>query len=174
MCASCRIRRANGSHNGTSSTGNGAGGASTGATTPHRRPSLSTTLTHNHSHNSSNPAGVLASSSNTFSQPSVHAQSFRYSKEQLLDVFKQQENEKGALEKNIEKLLGEWASGGNESGGAASWGRTGEEASASGAEVCWEKNGGLRPMNLQEMDEAEKEVSNCWRMRDGPICGSRC
>lgn len=73
-----------------------------------------------------------------------------------MDIWKNLD--KNAMQKDVLKLLGDWHTGGSEPGGPTAWGRSGDEAVANGAEVCWEKNGGLKPMSLQEMDEAEKEV----------------
>jgi len=49
-------------------------------------------------------------------------------------------------------MLGDLSSG----GGGGGWGRSGDEVC--GAEVCWDKEGGLKPVSLEDMNEEEKEV----------------
>lgn len=76
-----------------------------------------------------------------------------YSKDDLLGIFKQQDqNGGGGLREVKDLILGEQGPG---SGGG--WGRGGDEG-AGGAEVCWEKDGGLKPVSLEEMIEEEREV----------------
>jgi len=37
------------------------------------------------------------------------------------------------------------------------WGRSGDEAT-NGVDMCWEKDGGLKPISLEDMTEEEREV----------------
>jgi PERQ amino acid-rich with GYF domain-containing protein len=73
-----------------------------------------------------------------------------YAKEDLLNIFKAQE-QSGSFRDLKDLLLGDL---GTSNGGG--WGRSGDEAG--GAEVCWDKEGGLKPVSLEEMAEEEREV----------------
>lgn len=114
-----------------------------------RRPSLSTTLTH--------PTTPLSSGSSNVYHPPHHynrqgaGANTTYGKEELLNIFKSQESS-GGLGK-VSDLL-ETELNGSGSGG---WGRSGDEA-INGVELCWEKDGGLKPIGLDEMTEEEREV----------------
>lgn len=138
-----RTRRANG----TSST-----------PTSHRRPSLSTTLTHPPTSQHSQPP-LTPSGSNVYHPPHHYNRggvggsiNTTYSKDDLLGIFKQQDQNGGGLREVKDLILGELGHG---SGGG--WGRAGDEG-IGGAEVCWEKDGGLKPVSLEEMIEEEREV----------------
>lgn len=75
-----------------------------------------------------------------------------YSKDDLLGIFRQQDQGSSGLRDVKDLILGELGSG---TGGG--WGRSGDEGSGS-AEVCWEKDGGLKPVSLEDMTEEEREV----------------
>lgn len=124
-----------------------ANGSSSISTT--RRPSLSTTLTH--------PINPLASTSSNVYHPPHHynrqsaANNTTYGKEDLLSIFRNQDTS-GTLSKNIPDLL----EGDLNSAGSGGWGRS--EEPASGVELCWEKEGGLKPIAFEDLTEEEREV----------------
>jgi PERQ amino acid-rich with GYF domain-containing protein len=131
-----------------------ANGAGSNSTT--RRPSLSTTLTHNNSTSSTAP--LTSSASNVYHPPHHYnrqsaAASTTYGKEELLNLFKVQESG-GSLSGKIAELVDTDFGAGANSGG---WGRSGDEAT-NGLDMCWEKEGGLKPISLEEMGEEEREV----------------
>ncbi|TGZ78599.1 hypothetical protein EX30DRAFT_397746 [Ascodesmis nigricans] len=114
-----------------------------------RRPSLSTTLTHT-------TTPLSSGSSNVYHPPHHYNRqgaggSTTYGKEDLLNIFKSQEGS-GGLEK-VDGLLESELNG----SGAGGWGRSGDEA-INGVELCWEKDGGLKPIGLDEMTEEEREL----------------
>ena len=138
-----RSRRANGTSN-----------------TSHRRPSLSTTLTHPPTSQHSQPP-LTPSTSNVYHPPhhfnrsgAGNVVSTAYAKEDLLSIFKAQE-QNGTLREVKDLMLGDLSSGSG-GGGGGGWGRSGDEVC--GAEVCWDKEGGLKPVSLEDMNEEEKEV----------------
>lgn len=77
-----------------------------------------------------------------------------YSKDDLLGIFRQQDQNGNGLREVKDLILGDLGPG---SGGG--WSRSGDDgAGGAGAEVCWEKDGGLKPVSLEEMVEEEREV----------------
>lgn len=68
----------------------------------------------------------------------------------MLGIFRQHDQNSNVLRDVKDLILGELGSG--SSGG---WGRSGDEG---GAEVCWEKDGGLKPVSFEEITEEEREV----------------
>ncbi|RPB11824.1 hypothetical protein P167DRAFT_575016 [Morchella conica CCBAS932] len=136
-----RTRRANG-NSATSST--------------HRRPSLSTTLTHPPTSQHSQPP-LTPSGSNVYHPPHHYNRggvggsiNTTYSKDDLLGIFRQQEQSGNSLRDVKDLVLGDTSSG-----NSAGWGRTGDEG---GADVCWDKDGGLKPVSLEELTEEEREL----------------
>ncbi|KAL7273781.1 kinesin-like protein [Rhizina undulata] len=128
-----------------------------GTSSTHRRLSLSTTLTHPPTPSHQTP--LTPSSSNVYHPPHHYnrggAGSFTstsYGKEELLSIFKVQDQSGGLNRKIDELILGDIGSGGG-------WSR--EDAAGNtvaGAEVCWEKDGGLKPVSLEEMTEEERDL----------------
>ncbi|CAZ79995.1 unnamed protein product [Tuber melanosporum] len=159
------INTANNSGNPSAPGGGGSGGGGSGdwsrrpngtSNSSHRRPSLSTTLTHPPTSQHSQPP-LTPSASNVYHPPhhfnrsgAGSAVSTSYGKEDLLSIFKAQE-QNGTLREVKDLLLGDLGSG---SGGG--WGRGGDEAG--GAEVCWDKEAGSKPVSLEDMSEEEKEL----------------
>jgi PERQ amino acid-rich with GYF domain-containing protein len=119
-----------------------------------RRPSLSTTLTH-----SSNPLGSSASS-NVYHPPHHYNRqataNTTYSKEEILNLFKAQEsNGSVSSSKLLDLVDSDFGTSSTVSGG---WGRSGDEISVDGVGLCWDKDGGVKPISLEEMTEEEREV----------------
>ncbi|KAI5779357.1 hypothetical protein EDC01DRAFT_696219 [Geopyxis carbonaria] len=148
-------------HSGSSSTAGSGGGSgsadwtrrangnSTSSAT--RRPSLSTTLTHSN-------APLTSSSSNVYHPPHHYnrqttAQNTTYGKDDLLNIFRAQESGSGFSKRLPELLDGDFNASSSTTGG---WGRGGEE-SLNGVDLCWEKEGGVKPIGLEEIAEEERE-----------------
>lgn len=85
----------------------------------------------------------------------------RYTKDQLLDLFKSQQSTEGALSEGLSNLyVGGWQPESANGGGSASWGRSDNARDVQpGPDICWEKDGNTEPLGLTEMDDEEKEVS---------------
>lgn len=76
-----------------------------------------------------------------------------YGKEELLSLFKLQESG-GNLGKLQDLVDTDFGGPGPASGG---WGRSGDDPT-NGVDMCWEKEGGLKPVALEDMTEEEREV----------------
>ena len=139
-----------------------------GATQTFRRSSTATSLSQQRdgSQATSNP---LPTSSNAYVPPhlnssyqslygrnSLTAES-RYSKDQLLDLFRAQ-TKPGSFKPNVNDLLLDgWTPGVNGSS-SAGWGRRDDHKEATGPEICWDHEGSVQPMALLDMSAEEKEV----------------
>lgn len=102
-------------------------------------------------HLNSNYQSIFARSSTT-----VDA---RYSKEQLLDLFRAQA-ESGSLYKNAsEHFIEGWNPSAPSSAANGSWNRRDDyKDGTSGPEICWDHEGSIQPLGLIDMSEEEKEV----------------
>ncbi len=83
----------------------------------------------------------------------------RYSKEQLLDLFRAQ-SELQQADRDLSDIFTEgWVPGQAAPVGNGTWSRREESKEiALGPEICWDESGSVLPMALIEMDEEEKEV----------------
>jgi PERQ amino acid-rich with GYF domain-containing protein len=83
----------------------------------------------------------------------------RYSKSHLLDIYKAQE-ESGALQGDVSRLyVDNWnPEHSNGANGRSGWGKSSDGRDTYGPEICWDTNGQIRPMGLEEMSEQEKIV----------------
>ncbi|KAI9773026.1 MAG: hypothetical protein M1835_006210 [Candelina submexicana] len=146
-----------------------------GATQTFRRPSLATNLSHSSQHQregSLNQGPTGGSNSGVYLPPhlnlnyqtissrSGNAVDNRYSREQLLDLYKSQ-SESGDLSRNLSNLfVGGWEpkNVGGVNGG--SWGRKDESAreAAPGPDVCWDHDGSVQPLALFDMTEEDREL----------------
>lgn len=85
----------------------------------------------------------------------------RYSKEQLLELFRSQQQLDGGLEDGLSDLyVGGWRPDGVNGSSASAWAR-GEQSrdSQPGPDICWDADGAVEPLGLHEMDDDEREVS---------------
>lgn len=92
---------------------------------------------------------------------SIYEQSteFRYSKNQLLDLYRAQ-MDSGASNGDISHLFENgWdpkqANGAN---GRSSWGKSSDGRDTQGPNIAWEPKGNIQPIGLEEMSEEEKTV----------------
>ncbi|CAG8962307.1 hypothetical protein HYFRA_00005362 [Hymenoscyphus fraxineus] len=94
-------------------------------------------------------------------QPSQyeHSTDTRYSKNQLLDIYRAQE-ESGGLQGDVSRLfVNNWnPEQSNGTNGRTGWGKSGDGRDSYGPEACWDTNGLIRPVGLEEMSEQEKVV----------------
>lgn len=84
----------------------------------------------------------------------------RYSKEQLLNIFKTQ-RDSGTLGKNMgDHFLAAWNPLEDSSSTNGAWGkREDQKDPSSGPEVCWDHLGQHGPLGLTELNDEEREVS---------------
>ena len=84
----------------------------------------------------------------------------RYSKDQLLDVFRTQEKV-GQPSANITDLFVDgWhpsAPNGIDNGG---WGRKDDHREPVGSDICWDHEGSVQPIGLTGLSEEEREVTS--------------
>lgn len=142
-----------------------------GATQTFRRPSLATNTSHQRE-TSQNTPSVSTPSAGVYVPPHLnsnyHSSSFRnglasenrYSKDQLLNMYKGQ-RESGTWGRNIADLfMGDWNP--HEVGGETigMWSKKDEhKEGVSGPELCWDHSGKVEPLGLIDMNDEEKEVS---------------
>ncbi|MCJ1245766.1 hypothetical protein MMC30_002970 [Trapelia coarctata] len=139
-----------------------------GATQTFRRPSVATSMSHqrdgSQSNNPSASSGVYvpphlnSNYQSTFTRNSSTVDA-RYSKEQLLDLFRAQ-GESGSLPKNAaEHLIEGWNPIATGSAGNGTWNRRDDYKDGnSGPEICWDHEGSIQPLGLIDMSEEEKEL----------------
>ena len=83
---------------------------------------------------------------------------FRYSRSQLLDLFREQQNS-GSSIANLDQLYVDgWKPAGVNGSSNDGWGKKDDQKDAAGPEICWEHDGSVEPLALFEMTEEEKEV----------------
>lgn len=82
----------------------------------------------------------------------------RYSKDQLLDMYKAQQ-ESGSLGKHVEDyFVADWDPHTVSASVNGAWGKRDDHKTSAGPEVCWDHGGQVEPLNLSDMTESEKEV----------------
>ena len=84
----------------------------------------------------------------------------RYSKNQLLDLYRQQQSADDSLQEDLQNLyIGGWQPNGQNGAPAAGWGRNdASREQPPGPDVCWDDDGTYEPLALTEMDDEEREV----------------
>ena len=84
----------------------------------------------------------------------------RYTKDQMLEVFRAQQGANGGLQDGISGLyVGGWQPDGTNGSGSAGWGRADHARDAQpGPDVCWDRNGTTEPRGMYDMDDEEREV----------------
>ncbi|KAL1956913.1 hypothetical protein VTO42DRAFT_6660 [Malbranchea cinnamomea] len=134
-----------------------------GATQTFRRPSVTTNPSHTRESTSASSTPTsgayipphLSSNYQPGSARSGSGNESRYSKEQLLDVFKNQRD----FGDVAEYLLGDWNHRDETSTTNGSWGKRGDfKDYHAGPEVCWDPTGQARPLALTDMTEEEKTL----------------
>ncbi|THC92047.1 hypothetical protein EYZ11_008485 [Aspergillus tanneri] len=83
----------------------------------------------------------------------------RYSKEQLLELYKAQ-RDSGALNKNVaDYFVADWNPRPDTSPVNGAWGRREDSKdNPSGPEVCWDHDGHMEPLGLVDMTDDEREL----------------
>lgn len=85
---------------------------------------------------------------------------FRYSKQDLLDIYKNQQQTRATDDSNVSNLFTEgWAPSESQgSTGRAGWGKTTDGKDCYTPEICWDFQGDIQPVSLLEMSEEEKKL----------------
>ncbi|CRG83918.1 PERQ amino acid-rich with GYF domain-containing protein 2 [Talaromyces islandicus] len=136
-----------------------------GATQTFRRPSVATNLSH--TRDSSQPMSASTPTSAAYIPPHLSSSQprngstvdSRYSKEQLLNIFKTQ-RDSGALGKNMgDHFLAAWNPLEDSSSTNGAWGkREDQKDPSSGPEVCWDHLGQHGPLGLTDLTDDEREL----------------
>lgn len=84
----------------------------------------------------------------------------RYSKDQLLDLFKAQSTTDGGLKDGLQTLyVGGWQPDLPNGTPSATWGRNDHPRdNQPGPDICWDRSGNVEPLALVDMDDEEREV----------------
>jgi PERQ amino acid-rich with GYF domain-containing protein len=98
----------------------------------------------------------------------------RYSKNQLLDLYRQQQTSDDGLQEDLQSLyIGGWQPNGQNGAPAAGWGRNdASREQPPGPDVCWDDDGSYEPLSMTEMDDEEREVgTRTWNTCLTPSAG---
>ncbi|KAL4961152.1 uncharacterized protein BDV14DRAFT_204003 [Aspergillus stella-maris] len=135
-----------------------------GATQTFRRPSVATNTSHTREPPSATtPTGGTYPShmSSTLSSGPRNGASVdtRYSKEQLLELYKAQ-RDTGILTKNVaDYFVADWNPHIETPAVNGAWGkRDDHKDNSNGPEVCWDHGGQIEPLGLMDMTDDEKEI----------------
>ena len=82
----------------------------------------------------------------------------RYSKDQLLDLFRPQERN-GFPSTDVNDLFVDgWRPGAVNGTSNGGWGKRDDIKEVAGPDICWDHEGSVNPIAMQEMTEEEREV----------------
>ncbi|EPQ61825.1 Bgt-1615 [Blumeria graminis f. sp. tritici] len=135
------------------------------------RPSTNGTLTLRRSYtNSSNQpseTGDLQTqppAETTIAQQITHdnPNEYRYTKQNLLDIYRRQQESGPANGGNVSHLYADgWAPGENNgSSNRSAWGKASDVRDCHVPDLCWDSSGDTHPVGLEEMSEQEKALFN--------------
>ena len=132
-----------------------------GATQTFRRPSVATNLSQTRESASASTASTvgayipphLSSNYQSGSARGGSSNDNRYSKEQLLEVFKNQRESVDVAD----YLVGDWNNRDEAASTNGHWGKR-NDFNHAGPEICWDSTGQMRPLAFQGMTDEEKNV----------------
>ncbi|KAF3388936.1 GYF domain-containing protein mpd2 [Penicillium rolfsii] len=137
-----------------------------GATQTFRRPSVATNPSHTRDSSQIASASTPTASgayvpphlsSNTTSSVLRNGDA-RYSKEQLLELYKAQ-RDTGSLNKHVEDyFVADWDPHTVSTPMNGAWGKRDDHKTSAGPEVCWDHGGQAEPLGLTDMSDGEKEL----------------
>jgi PERQ amino acid-rich with GYF domain-containing protein len=98
-------------------------------------------------------------------QPPVHPshETFidpRYTKDRLLDIYKAQQNSDAPSRDVSNLFVGNWDPGHLNGTNGRGWGKSHDGRDSHGPTVCWDANGSVQPIGLEEMSDVERSVSS--------------
>lgn len=136
-----------------------------GATQTFRRPSVATNAPHNR--DSGQPASAATPVSGAYIPPHMSSNTSsiarngdsRYSKDELLELYKSQ-REGGSLGRKVDEyFVADWDPHTVSATANGAWGKRDDQKNGSaGPEVCWDHGGQVEPLGLTGMTEDEREV----------------
>ena len=139
-----------------------------GATQTFRRPSVATNLPQKDNippNNVSTPSSASvyvpphmnSNYQSSYNRNGSSAES-RYSKDQLLDLFRTQERN-GFPSTDVNDLFVDgWRPGAVNGTSNGGWGKRDDIKEAAGPDICWDHEGSVNPLAMQDMTEDEREV----------------
>jgi PERQ amino acid-rich with GYF domain-containing protein len=130
-----------------------------GATQTFRRPSAAQTSTTASRENPSIRNSVESVPAYIPPHRNGTSSEYRYSKDQLLSLFRA-EKEAGNLNEGLSSLfVGGWESNLSNGINTSPWARRDEQRdTTTGADICWDKDGSNPPLGLKDLTIEEKEV----------------
>jgi PERQ amino acid-rich with GYF domain-containing protein len=95
------------------------------------------------------------------SQTSDQSANFRISKNQMLDIFRAQQDS-NSIKRDVSHLFeSNWDPGhSNGTNGRSGWGKSTDGRESHGPGVCWDEDGSVLPIGLEEMSEQEQAVGH--------------
>lgn len=92
----------------------------------------------------------------------------RYSKDQLLEIYRAQQ-ESDTHDADVSRLFTEsWNPGQTNGTNGRGWGKSNDARDSHGPDVCWDATGSVQPIALEPMSDLEKSVSCFLLMMGGP------
>lgn len=82
----------------------------------------------------------------------------RYSKDQLLEMFRAQEKSGQAITNLSDLFVGNWSPGIVNGASNGGWGKREDHKEATGPDICWDHEGSVHPMGLTMINDDEREV----------------
>ena len=83
----------------------------------------------------------------------------RFSKEQLLDIYRSHQTSEFPAKDVSSLYVNGWDPGHSNGANGRGWGKSGDGRETHGPHICWDDNGSVPLMSLQEMSDLEKTVS---------------
>lgn len=85
----------------------------------------------------------------------------RYTKSQLLDIYRTQQDPDAPITDVARLFANGWDPGHSNGTNGRGWGKTSDGRDSHGPDVCWNSNGDVHPVGLEEMTPVERAVSQC-------------
>lgn len=83
----------------------------------------------------------------------------RYTKAEILDIHKAQLNSDAPRRDVSNLFVGNWDPGHSNGTNGRGWGKGHDGRDNHGPNICWDTNGSVQPIGLEEMSEVERSVS---------------
>lgn len=142
-----------------------------GATQTFKRPPVAPSLSHTREPSQNVTSNPSTPSSGVYVPPHLntgHHSNFsrngpisesRYSKDQLLDLFRAQADSATSSKNLSDFFVGGWNPGDASTNSNGTWSKKDDHKdSAAGPEVCWDHEGKVLPLGMIDITEEEKEV----------------
>lgn len=88
-----------------------------------------------------------------------HTIDIRFSKEQLLDIYRAQQTSESSAKDISNLYVNGWNPGHSNGANGRGWGKSSDGRDTHGPHICWDESGSVPLISLQEMTEPERAVS---------------